>query len=257
MDEKNRLNLKNKLYQKTLFKDVKYVANGGSIKAPIVIDLDPTTLCNLACPECISTSVLNTHYFTEKRLSELAYEFASLEVRAVILIGGGEPLLHSGTPKAIQILASNGIRVGLVTNGTLLDKYLDTIAEYVNWTRVSVDAGTPETYQMFRPSKSGKNTFHKVISNMEKTIKLAKGVVGYSFLIMTRRDLNGNIAETNIQEIYTACRIAKEIGCKYFEVKAMMDINHFIHRQNLDTIESIKEQLYLINQLKTDKFEVV
>ncbi|MDP3183696.1 MAG: hypothetical protein Q8M58_00320, partial [Anaerolineales bacterium] len=46
-----------------------YVANGGNLRAPIVVDLDPTTFCNLACPECISSPVLATARFNKERLS--------------------------------------------------------------------------------------------------------------------------------------------------------------------------------------------
>ena len=45
---------------------------------PWVIELDPTTACNLACHGCISASLLNQGGFKRERIKEMAKEFKEL-----------------------------------------------------------------------------------------------------------------------------------------------------------------------------------
>ena len=85
----DRLDLTAKLYQPGIYDIVAKVASGGRSKAPVVVDLDPTSFCDLACPECISGKLLNKGRFTRERLGSLAEELVSMGIKAVILIGGG------------------------------------------------------------------------------------------------------------------------------------------------------------------------
>ena len=56
-----------------------------------------------------------------------------------------------------------------------MNKYLDIIAKYVSWTRVSVDAGSDEMFLKLRPTKNNKSKFNLVIENMRYLSKIKKG----------------------------------------------------------------------------------
>ena len=51
---------------------------------PWVIELDPTTACNLACHGCISANLLNQGGFDRGRIKDLAKEFYNDGVKAVV-----------------------------------------------------------------------------------------------------------------------------------------------------------------------------
>lgn len=189
----DRLDLLSKLYQPSVLPSAMAVGRGERLPGPLVVDLDPTTFCDLACPECISGKFLNRGRFTKERLIQLVGEFASSGVRAVVLIGGGEPLAHPGTKDVIALLGAHGIHVGVVTNGTLIDRHLDELAQHTKWVRVSVDAGTSETYQVFRPNRAGRSVFQHVIDNMRSFATRKTGALGYSFLLMSRPDELGGL----------------------------------------------------------------
>jgi hypothetical protein len=87
----DRLDLVSKLYQPSVWPKVLDVAGGSRSSSPVVVDLDPTTFCDLACPECISGKLLNQGRFTPERLKSLADELVRMAVQAVILIGGVSP----------------------------------------------------------------------------------------------------------------------------------------------------------------------
>jgi MoaA/NifB/PqqE/SkfB family radical SAM enzyme len=254
---KSRLDLTSKIYQSSMWPLVRKVGRGEVLDGPLVVDLDPTTFCDLACPECISGRLLNQSRFSKERLAELAKEFVAAGVRAVVLIGGGEPLAHPGTRDVIRILGEQGVAVGVVTNGTMINQQLDELAEYAAWVRVSVDAGSTETSAVFRPNKRGGSEFDKVIENMRSFAAVKRGQLGYSFLIMTREASNGTPDVSNHHDVLRAATLAKDIGCDYFELKTMFDDDHFVVRMPEKILEEIRAQLDAASELEDETFEIV
>jgi molybdenum cofactor biosynthesis enzyme MoaA len=192
-----------KLLQPALRPRLEELITRGTTSGPLIVEFDPTTTCNFACPECISMGLLNKGQFHPTRVIDIIDEFYRAGVKGIVFIGGGEPLAHSSMPQPIVHSHRLGMAVGLTTNGSLVDRYLDEIAECVKWTRFSVDAGTAETFAVFRPSHI-KNPFDKVISNIERLVKRKKGKVGYSFLLLERKTKDRTL--TNHDEIYQAAR---------------------------------------------------
>ena len=131
--ESHQLNLTNKLHQTSVLERVKAVDWSTTSSAPMVVEFDPTTACNLACPDCISRDLLNQGFFSRKRIRELTVEMVRAGVKAVILIGGGEPLAHPEIGWVIEYLGSHGVQIGITTNGLLIERYLEPIAEYASW----------------------------------------------------------------------------------------------------------------------------
>lgn len=251
------LDLVGKLYQRSVHPAVLQVAEGKRLDSPLVVDLDPTTVCDLACPECISSQVLHHGQIGRDRIVRLAEEMAESDVRAVILIGGGEPLLHRSVGQIIEVLHGAGIQLGLVTNGTQIHRHVDQLAGMLSWVRVSMDAGTSDTYQAFRPSRGKHSAFPQVIENMRLLASRKKGRLGYSFLLMQRFDDDGKVTDSNYGEVYEAGLLAKDIGCDYFEVKAMLDEDHYTVNQRVEDIEAVEEQIARLRELEDDSFHIL
>ena len=247
----NRLDLVSKLYQPAVWPKVLDAARGCVPTGPVVIDLDPTTFCDLACPECISGKLLNQSRFIPERLQSLAEEIIEMGVNAVILIGGGEPLAHRGTRRVLATLGQAGVAVGVVTNGTLIKQNLDELSRYASYVRVSVDAATPETFGAFRPDRKGGSVFDKVIRNMRELAASRLGALGYSFLVMVRQN------RSNHHEVLRAAELARDIGCDYFEVKAMFDDSHHIVDVANEVLDSVESQLAQARRLEDDTFSVI
>lgn len=233
------LDLKGKLGSPFAFESAKTVSTGGKPLGPVVVELDPTSYCDLACPNCITSDVLNQDRFPTSALMQLPRQFADVGVQAVILIGGGEPLLHSATPSLIAQLAELGIRIGVVTNGTRMAKHTALLAHATEWVRVSLDAGSRRTYGLVRPARSGQNMFDIVTSSIEELAKAGKTNVGLSFVVQ-----NGAGGYRNLGEIALAARLARDLGCTYIEFKAEMNEDHSLvelgesdHRELVDQIE--------------------
>lgn len=244
-----------KLLQPSLRGRVEEYVYTRTTSGPVVVEFDPTTACNFSCPECISILLLNKEKIEIARTLVLINELYRAGVKGIIFIGGGEPLAQQGMPAPILRCRELGILVGLTTNGSLIERYIEAISECVSWTRVSVDAACQETFSIFRPS-SIRDSFRKVTDNIRLLAKYKKGILGYSFLLIERKSLDGETV-TNIHEVYEAARLAKELGCDYFEYKPMVDKYHNLIPLSECARKSLVDQIARMQTLNTGSFRTI
>lgn len=252
-----KMDILKKLHQKFV---VDHLQNDNWKRNPLVVELDTTEVCNFACPGCISEDLIsNKTSFSRERLMNLAQELYDFGVKAVILIGGGEPLAHPAVGELIKFFGTHDISIGITTNGYFIPKYFDEIAEYAAWTRVSLDAATSETFGKLRPTKDGRSTFNEVVSGMRCLAKAKRGRLGFSFLIRTEADGFG--ITSNIAEIYDAAVLARDIGCDYFEVKPSYSYSggviHALVRHPAERMREAKIEIARLSELETDNFKII
>jgi len=255
-----RMNLVGKLFQSFVVEHIRNTSWEHGNDHPLVVELDPTAACDLACPGCISEDIVAAgNKFSNDRLITLGEEMIAAGVKGVILIGGGEPLAHPRVGELITLLGDNDVHVGITTNGTFIDRYLHEIAEHSFWTRVSMDAATDQLFSLLRPSKSGKSKFNKIISNMEKLSKVKKGAMGFSYLIQTEAD--GSDVVSNIHEIFDGAKLARELGCDYFEVKPTYQfrdgIDHALMKHNQDLMKKARTEIARCYELEDENFSIL
>lgn len=162
---------------------------------------------------------------TDKAI-EILDDCARLGVRAIEFTGGGEPTVHPDWLQIIGHAQELGLQTGLVTNGVKLTP--SQVIERLTWVRISLDAGTPETYERIRRSKA----WPKVMESIGYAGSLRGPLVGVGYVV-TRE---------NYLELAEASRIAKSAGIPYIRVSAMFsdqgagyyeDILHDINRQRV------------------------
>lgn len=251
-----KMQIADKLHQPFVIEKIK---GGHYLDGPLVVELDTTEVCNLACPGCISEDLVsNKTSFTRERLLEIGQELYDLGVKAVVLIGGGEPLAHPAVGELLSFFHSHDIRVGITTNGYYIPKYMDIIAESADWTRVSMDAATAETFMKLRPAKDGINKFDQIITGMWELGQRKKGKMGFSFLIRTEADGFG--ITSNIHEIYDAAVLARSLGCDYFEVKPSYSysggVAHALVIHDKKRMEEAKQEVDRLKELESDRFRI-
>ncbi len=262
-NKETALSLSDKIYQSNFIERFEEYKTEG-VSRPWVVELDPTTACNLACHGCISASLLNQGGFKRDRIKELAKEFKEIGVKAVVLIGGGEPMAHPEFGYLVDYFYENDIHVGVTSNGTLIEKYANSLAHHTKWVRISVDAGCEEVFQQYRPHASGKSQFNKVITGMRKLAENRTTKLGFSFLVLEKvgadkqhNDKGKNYVETNATDIFKAAKLAKDIGCDYFEVKPSFDPFHFLNDTSKLMSNIIKDELEKSAPLIDENFKII
>jgi len=204
----------------------KKIRRGKPIPPPVLITVDPTNVCNLNCVWC------NAEFVRKERGGSLsANTLCAIAdflprwgtgndcwepgVRAICVAGGGEPLLNPATGEFIDRTVDNDVDVGVVTNGTVIDRYVDSLSHAV-WVGVSVDAGSRETFNKLKGLPSNSDLFDRVIENIAILADYAKShnnKLGWKHPAYGV-NLKYLLYEDNIAEIYEATKLAKHIGCK-------------------------------------------
>ena len=252
------MNILDKLHQPFVVNKIKDTNWEKGTSGPLIVELDTTEACDLACPGCVSEELMEAgRRFSSERLLEIGKELKDIGVKGVVLIGGGEPLAHPAIGKLMNYFGENDISIGITTNGSFIKKYIDIIANYASWTRVSMDAATDEMFSKLRPTKGGGSKFDAIINNMRELAKIKKGKLGFSFLIRTEAE---GVA-CNIHEIYDAAVLAKDIGCDYFEVKPSYQYrNNAVHslvKHDITRMEEAKKEIERLEELVDDKFSII
>lgn len=175
---------------------------------PVSISFEPTTSCNLRCPECPSglrafsrpTGMLQKDFFTQtiddihKQLLYLIFYFQ------------GEPYLNTSFLDMVKYASSKGIYTATSTNAHYLtdEAARKTVESGLDRLIISIDGTTQEVYQQYR-----------VGGNLEKVIEGAKNIVKW------KKKLNSKtpfvffqflVVKPNEHQIEDIKRLAKEVG---------------------------------------------
>jgi len=197
---------------------------------PAHVQLILSDLCNQDCHFCAyrMEGGFTSKYFggnpnrfipTEKAI-EILDDCAAIGVQAIEFTGGGEPTVHKDWIRIIAHAQALGLKTALVTNGVRLKA--DPVLERLTWLRVSVDAGTAETYERIRRSKA----WPTVMRSLEMVGRLSGPLVGMGFVV-TRE---------NWSELAAACEIAKSAGIPYVRVSAMFSESGAGYYDGLDDL---------------------
>ena len=123
---------------------------------PLVVSWNVTLRCNLKCSHCYINAK------ETKMVDELSTDAAKMLIhqltevsRPLLILSGGEPLLREDIYEIIRYGADRGLRMGMGSNGMLID---DEVARRLKdagmWTvAVSLDSSIPERHDEFRGVK--------------------------------------------------------------------------------------------------------
>lgn len=154
-------------------------------------------------------------FIPTERAMKLLDEFKELGVLGVQYTGGGESTMHKEHEKIYERTLELGLFGALVSNGDSWGPRLSTeILPRFDWVRVSIDAGTPETYAKTRgisPKRWDRVWTH--VRELAAAIKAGgtKTTLGIGFVV----------APDSWREIPECCRLAKEAGAAYVRLSAI------------------------------------
>jgi organic radical activating enzyme len=104
---------------------------------PVHVQLIPTNKCNLNCSFCSCRNRDKNDELTLGQIESLCSDLEEIGCKSVTVTGGGEPLMHKDLPLILGILSQHHIKIGLVTNGLLLDRLTEKDFKKITWCRIS------------------------------------------------------------------------------------------------------------------------
>lgn len=175
---------------------------------PISISFEPTTSCNLRCPECPSglraftrpTGMLQKDFFRQ------TIDQLSRDLLYLVFYFQGEPYLNPAFLDMVKYAAEKGIYTATSTNAHYLteENARKTVESGLDRLIISIDGTTQDVYQQYRVG--GK--LHKVLEGAKNIVKWKKELksktpfVFFQFLVV----------KPNQHQIEDIKRLAKEIG---------------------------------------------
>lgn len=233
------------------------------LMSPVSINLDLTTACTYLCDHCVDAIVTRNKPSSLKidNIKKLISRWVNECLKSAIVIGGGEPLLHPDFEEVIAFLKSKKLELSIVSNGSLVAR-IENIAYLLDardWIRLSLDAGTDETFQKIHNPKE-RITLDQILWEVKKlTEKFSDFQLGFSYLILSDDHfVNNKKLVNNVREIPLAVKKAKESGFSYFSIKPfILPLKPRPTEYQKRFIEEIKENLMLAKEFEDEHFKVI
>jgi len=200
---------------------------------PMTISIEPTTACNLRCPECPSglrafsrpTGNLKQDFF-RKTIDELHKQLIYL-----IFYFQGEPYINPVFLDMVKYAKDKGIYTITSTNGHFLNdaNAKKTIESGLDRMIISVDGTTQETYENYRKEGNLESVLQgaRNIVKWKKEMNSATPHTIFQFLVVKPN-------EHQIDEIY---KIAEEIGIDEVKLKTAQVYEYEQGNDLIPTIE--------------------
>jgi len=200
---------------------------------PMTISIEPTTACNLRCPECpsglraFSRPIGNLKQdFFRKTIDELHKQLIYL-----IFYFQGEPYINPGFLDMVKYAKDKGIYTITSTNGHFLNdaNAKKTIESGLDRMIISVDGTTQETYENYRKEGNLESVLQgaRNIVKWKKEMNSATPHTIFQFLVVKPN-------EHQIDEIY---KIAEEIGIDEVKLKTAQVYEYEQGNDLIPTIE--------------------
>ena len=182
---------------------------------PMTVSIEPTTACNLRCPECPSglrsftrpTGNLKIDFF-RKCMDELAHRLCYL-----IFYFQGEPYINPDFLKMVKHAEEKGIYTISSTNGHFLseENAKKTVESGLSRLIISVDGTTQEVYEQYRKEGKLSNVLEgaKNVVKWKKKLNSSTPYLIFQFLVV----------KPNEQQIPDIFEIAKDIGIDEVKLK--------------------------------------
>lgn len=175
---------------------------------PMSMSIEPTTACNLSCPECPSGLKAFTRNIGTIKQDHFRETIDSVYKQLIFLnfYFQGEPYLHKGFLDMVKYASDKGIYTATSTNGHFLDDAhaQKTIESGLDRLIISMDGTTQEVYEQYRVGGNLSKVIEgaKNIVRWKKEMKSSTPMVVFQFLVV----------KPNQHQIEEAKALAKQIG---------------------------------------------
>ena len=199
-----------------------------------VFNFHLTNACNYHCSYCFGKFQTNETLTFEKAclvVDNIARYFrAKGIVDGRINLAGGEPLLYPYLDRLIEYIHSNGVKVSLVTNGSLLTKQrIDSWKGKVDCIGLSVDSAWEETNRAI-----GRCCKNDCVLKKETLVALAKSIKGNGIKLKINTVVSRLNINEDMRELYKALQADR---LKFFQMQIVDGVNELARKNQISKEE--------------------
>ena len=141
-----------------------------------IVQVHPTTRCNLRCPHCYSESAPAASAALDVGVLEVALADARALGYEILAVSGGEPFVYRDLPRLLRAARSLGFHTSVTTNGTLLTPArLEKVGGLIDTLAISID-GPPSLHNTMRASPTAFARLEKGLAQV-RSIGLRFGLI--------------------------------------------------------------------------------
>jgi MoaA/NifB/PqqE/SkfB family radical SAM enzyme len=179
-------------------------------RTPLVVQIHPTTRCNLRCLHCYSVSSPQEQGLLQYETVRDVLTDARDQGYKVASFSGGEPLLCADLGRMLRHAKQLGMRTTVTSNGMLLSGHRLVMLEgQTDVLAISLD-GVPEAHNRMRASE---NAFAGMLRNLPEV--RASGI-SFGFIF--------TLTQHNVNEVAWAAQFAVEQGAKLFQIHPLEEV---------------------------------
>jgi MoaA/NifB/PqqE/SkfB family radical SAM enzyme len=153
-------------------------------------------------------------FMDAERALRLVDEIKAAGVLGIQYTGGGEVLTHPRHEDIMERALNIGLRCALVTNGFKMRDRVFGLLTRFDWVRISVDAGTDETYCRIREVPTG--SLWKTMANASRLTRMVADAKS-----ATQVGIGYVVTPDNYREIVEGVRLASGVGAHSIRLSAM------------------------------------
>jgi radical SAM protein with 4Fe4S-binding SPASM domain len=194
---------------------------------PVSISFEPTTSCNLRCPECPSglrsftrpTGMLEQNFFSD------TIDQLSKDLLYLVFYFQGEPYLNPGFLEMVRYASGKGIYTATSTNAHYLNDQnaRRTVESGLDRLIISIDGTTQEVYEQYRVGGKLEKVLEgaRNIVKWKKELKSKTPFVFFQFLVL----------KPNEHQVEDIRKLARETGVNEVRFKTAQ-VYDYVHDPN-------------------------
>ena len=174
---------------------------------PLIVSWNVTRKCNLKCSHCYINATKEEFRgeLTTQEAKQLMNQLSEVS-KPLLVLSGGEPMLREDIYELIRYGADKGFRMGLGSNGTLIDGTAAKRLKHsgLKTVSISLDSSIPEKHDQFRG----------VENSWKKAVKAIKALKRNGILVQ----VNTTLTQQNHSEIDEIMSLAEQLGVENFHL---------------------------------------
>lgn len=216
---------------------------------PVTLDMGIHKGCNMRCIFCYGTyqKPANDYIPTEKLL-QVAEDAGKAGIKAICVIGDGEPTMNPGLYPFVGALVANKVEAGLATNGLLLNnEKTEFLTENCTWIRFTICATGDKYRQIHKGTPEG--SFEKIKATIAHAVKhKGKCTIGMQMVLVPQC----------FDQVIPLAQLGVDLGVDYVQIKQFSDAGsgmpmHF----DMNKYKQVEEDLKTAEKMSNTTTEII
>jgi radical SAM protein with 4Fe4S-binding SPASM domain len=220
---------------------------------PLYIDMGITQTCNISCTYCFYATPENR---TKKIISTdnmkiFLKECAEMGVKAIGILGDGEPMVHKGVYDIINSGKEYGLDMAISTNGkTLNSEKAKQFLSSLSWIRFNISAAKKSTYA--KVMGTSEDTYDTVIKNIKLCVALKQ-----KYNLDVTIGMQMVLVPDCLDDIVDFAKLGKQIGVDYAVIKQCSENLNQNLALTLKDFADHKDKLLEAEQFTDENFSMI